>query len=78
MARNNLVLVDAEGDWPDWIEIENTSASSVNLAGWNLAIYVQDAGSPGGTPFPDGMLTAWNITKDARPWVLKDDKFYVK
>ncbi len=36
MAQNNLVLADAEGDWPDWIEIENTSAGAVDLGGWYL------------------------------------------
>ena len=36
MANNNLVLADAEGDWPDWIELENVGTSSVNLGGWYL------------------------------------------
>ena len=30
-------LSDEDGESPDWIELENTSAEPVNLAGWNLS-----------------------------------------
>ena len=36
VARNDSGLVDADGDDSDWIELENTSAGAVNLAGWSL------------------------------------------
>lgn len=36
LAENDGGLVDQDGESPDWIEIQNTSASIVNLAGWRL------------------------------------------
>ena len=36
MASNSSVLADENGDYSDWIEIHNTGASSVDLAGWYL------------------------------------------
>jgi len=36
LAENDGGLIDSDGDTPDWIEIENTAASAVNLAGWRL------------------------------------------
>jgi hypothetical protein len=36
LASNAQVLVDADGDYPDWIEIQNTGATPVNLLGWSL------------------------------------------
>lgn len=36
MAVNNNVLADADGDYSDWIEIHNPTASAVNLDGWYL------------------------------------------
>src|SRR6185503_4585555 len=36
MADNKSVLADENGQFSDWIEIYNTSASTVNLAGWSL------------------------------------------
>ncbi len=36
MAANDGSLRDADGDASDWIEIQNTGASTVNLAGWRL------------------------------------------
>src|SRR5438445_7271717 len=36
MADNEAALADENGQFPDWIEIYNTSASTVNLSGWSL------------------------------------------
>ena len=36
MALNETKLTDENGDFSDWIEIYNPSASSVNLQGWGL------------------------------------------
>jgi hypothetical protein len=36
MAKNSLTLQDQEGDSSDWIELENTGSSSVDLGGWFL------------------------------------------
>ncbi len=36
MAANSETLADEEGEFPDWIEIENTGPDAVNLAGWVL------------------------------------------
>ena len=36
MASNSSTLADENGSFQDWIEIENTSASAVNLFNWAL------------------------------------------
>ena len=36
MANNSRSLRDADGDPSDWIEIQNVSSQTVNLAGWRL------------------------------------------
>ncbi len=36
LAENDGGLRDADGDTPDWIEIQNDSAFPANLAGWHL------------------------------------------
>src|SRR5216683_6856565 len=36
MADNKSSLADENGQFPDWIEIYNSSASTVNLGGWSL------------------------------------------
>lgn len=37
LASNSQGLRDADGDFPDWIEIQNTSSAPVNLLGWTLS-----------------------------------------
>ena len=37
MAANRTQLQDEDGDWPDWIELYNGSASAVDLTGWALS-----------------------------------------
>lgn len=36
MAANDTVLADEDGEFPDWIEIQNYSSTDVDLAGWTL------------------------------------------
>ncbi|MHA3771303.1 lamin tail domain-containing protein [Verrucomicrobiota bacterium sgz303538] len=36
MAAGQEVLADGDGDFPDWIELRNTSTKAVNLNGWHL------------------------------------------
>src|SRR2546423_4178563 len=36
MADNKKTLADEDGKFPDWIEIYNTSAGTLNLNGWSL------------------------------------------
>ena len=36
MAINNNTLIDVDGDYSDWIELYNTSSSTVSLADWYL------------------------------------------
>ncbi len=36
MARNNSTLTDEDGDYSDWIEIQNAKDTDVDLGGWYL------------------------------------------
>ena len=36
MADNTHTLADEDGAYSDWIELQNVSATAVNLAGWHL------------------------------------------
>ena len=36
MSKNKATLSDADGDFPDWIELENITESDINLFGWTL------------------------------------------
>jgi hypothetical protein len=43
MASNKSVLADGEGDFSDWIEIYNASATeTIDLNGWRLTDDAQD------------------------------------
>jgi len=42
LADNRSGLTDSDGDESDWIEIRNTSASALNLAGWRLTDLPED------------------------------------
>ena len=37
MAKNDAVLADQDGSFPDWIELENISAGELSLAGWSVS-----------------------------------------
>ena len=49
MAGNSHTLADADGDFSDWIELQNISATNVNLANWALT---DSAGNPAEWLFP--------------------------
>ncbi len=36
MVKNRATLPDEDGDFPDWIELENVSDSTVDLSGWQM------------------------------------------
>ena len=36
MVKNRATLPDEDGDFPDWIELENISGDTVELTGWTL------------------------------------------
>ena len=42
MAQNDTKLKDQDGDYSDWMELFNDSASNVNLAGWCLTDAADD------------------------------------
>ena len=50
MAVNTRTLADADGDFSDWIELRNVSATPVNLGGWHLS---DTRALPGQWTFPD-------------------------
>jgi hypothetical protein len=49
MASNTHTLADEDGDFSDWIEIQNTSGTNVNLFNWSLT---DSAGNPTKWLFP--------------------------
>ena len=44
MAKNRCSLRDEDGNFPDWIELENCSDERVSLAGWRLSDEENDEG----------------------------------
>src|SRR5687768_9106355 len=69
MASNSRTLQDMDGDHPDWIELHNTTHSSVNLSGWHLT---DDPDEKTKWTFPstplaaDGYLVVFASDKDRR------------
>src|SRR3989440_7505516 len=55
MADNKKNLADEDGQFPDWIEIYNTGAGTLNLRGWNLT---DDPTHASRWAFPDTNLIA--------------------
>ncbi len=49
LAASEKGLRDEDNDYPDWIEIANDGATTVNLGGWSLT---DDAADPGKWRFP--------------------------
>ncbi|MDW3647336.1 MAG: CotH kinase family protein [Bacteroidia bacterium] len=37
MAQNDAAVADSAGDYDDWLELYNTSGTSVDLSGWSLS-----------------------------------------
>src|SRR4051794_14526443 len=54
MADNATGLKDEDGEYSDWIEIQNAGTTTVNLAGWALT---DDAGNLGKWLFPSVTLS---------------------
>ena len=69
MASNTKTLLDEDGDSSDWIEIENTSGSTVNLFNWSLT---DSSGNPTMWQFPStniapgGFMVIFASGKDRR------------
>ena len=42
MASNSNTLMDEDGDYPDWIELYNPTASSIDLDGWYISDNPED------------------------------------
>lgn len=69
MASNSHTLADEDGDYPDWIEIQNTSGAPVNLQNWSLT---DKAGTPFKWLFPatniaaNSFLVVFASAKDRR------------
>lgn len=69
MASNSVTVADEDGDYPDWIELFNTSNSPINLGGYGLSDNYED-------PFkwifpevfiePGEFLLVWASRKDRR------------
>jgi len=49
MASNTQTLADEDGDYSDWVELQNTSSNSVSLLNWALT---DSSGNPGKWRFP--------------------------
>lgn len=54
MAKNRAVLPDDDGDFTDWIELENYGEADVDLTGWRIT----DKDSREGMDFPHFVLPA--------------------
>jgi hypothetical protein len=67
LARNYMSGTDEDGDAEDWVELHNTTGSTVDLAGWLLS---DDPAVPGKWKFPEisipphGFLRVWLSGKD--------------
>ncbi len=54
MASNSGILMDGDGNYPDWIEIHNPDAAEVDLAEWGLRDNMETWRFPAGTFLPGG------------------------
>ena len=54
MAKNKAMLRDADGDFSDWIELQNTTDADIDLTGW----IISDKGKGSGMEFPAVVLPA--------------------
>ena len=67
LASNSTNIVDQDGNHSDWIEIQNTTTSALNIGGWYLT---NDASNPTKWQFPSttiaagGFLTVFASGKD--------------
>ncbi|HLP77549.1 MAG TPA: lamin tail domain-containing protein, partial [Candidatus Paceibacterota bacterium] len=69
MAANTRTLADENNSFEDWIEVQNTSATNVNLFDWSLT---DSKGNPGKWRFPatnlppGGFIVVFASNKDRR------------
>ncbi len=69
MAQNDSALQDEDGDWSDWIEIHNPTASPLPLAGWHLTDRADNPAMwafPNITLAPGAFLVVFASNKDRR------------
>ncbi len=63
MASNTKTVADQDGEFDDWIELYNKSATTVDLSGWTLSDDVNKltkwAFPPGTSIAPNGYLIVW-------------------
>lgn len=63
LAANDSVVADQDGEFEDWIELYNTSGTTIDLSGFSLSDDLTDPGKwafPAGTTIaPDGYLIIW-------------------
>jgi len=63
MARNEGAILDARGNWPDWIEFFNAGTSAFDMTGMSIALNFATAGRwdfPAGSTVPaGGYLRIW-------------------
>lgn len=55
VSANLAMVADAEGDFPDWLELCNTGSETADLSGWYLS---DDESDPVGWRIPDGTTLA--------------------
>ena len=75
MAHNKTVLMDADGEFPDWIELWNCSDEVLDLEGWVIADGEKKAGwtLPALHLSPDGRVLLFASRKDRRDGELHTD-----
>ncbi|MFA4923609.1 MAG: lamin tail domain-containing protein, partial [Ignavibacteriaceae bacterium] len=69
MSSNALTLADEDGDFPDWIELYNTSAQSVSLANLSLSDDPKNLTKwnfPNTTILPQNFLIVYASGKDRK------------
>jgi hypothetical protein len=70
MASNSSTIADEDGDYPDWIELYNAGAATINLQGYGLS---DNYNNPYKWVFPNVSIEAgqhllvWASGKDRRP-----------
>ena len=69
LAHNNGLLLDQDGESPDWIEIHNPASQPISLLNWSLtdsATNLTQWRFPDVTVAPDGYLVVFASGKDIR------------
>lgn len=76
MVKNHATLRDEDGDFSDWLELENCSAQSISMEGWRLSDKENGGGGwvfPAVTLEPGERLLVFASGKDRRESVLHTD-----